>query len=232
MRKEEQLTNFLGKETAFDGKLKFQGNIEITGRVTGEISGEGSLIVGEGGYIEASVHTVSVFAGGEMRSDIIADRMVKIHSSGRIFGNIQAPAVIIDEGGIFEGHGVINKPEDAGLKISSDSEPDKPDSEPVPPIGIIRGVVTGKPKSDRDMIHNVFNEMDVDKKSVPVKYAKITVTCKGVDKKTTRTDAKGYYEFTGLADGEWKVKFKAKGYEKEESVIKITGGGVYEENFE
>ena len=51
-------------------------------------------------------------------------------------------------------------------------------------------------------------------------------------KKTVRTDASGYYKFTDLEDGEWKLKLKAKGYEKEESVVKISGGGVYEENFE
>lgn len=231
-KKEEQLTNFLGKEASFDGQLTFQGTIEITGHVKGQISGKGSLIVGEGGRIEASVHVDSVFTNGEMRADIIADRMVKIHSSGKVFGNIQAPAVIIDEGGIFEGHGVINHPKDTDPKKSFLSGADKPMSEPAPPLGIIRGVVTGKPNSDRDKIHNVFNEMEIGKKTVPVKYAKITASCKGLDKRTTRTDAKGYYEFKDLEDGEWKVKFKAKGYEKEESVIKISGGGVYEENFE
>ena len=232
MKKEGQITTFLGKDAALDGKLKFHGTIEIAGHFKGEISSKGSLIVGEGGMVEASVHTASVFTSGEIHGDIIAEQMVKIHTTGKIFGSIKAPAMVIDEGGIFEGHRLIHQANETDLKLSAVTGPDMHYSDPSPSLGTIHGVVTGEPHQAHGTINDVFADMERGEKAVPIKYAKITATCRGVVKKTTRTDASGYYKFTDLEDGEWKLKFKAKGYEKEESMVKISGGGEYEENFE
>ena len=40
MRKEEQIPNFLGKDAAFDDKLKFQETIKTASHFKGEISGK------------------------------------------------------------------------------------------------------------------------------------------------------------------------------------------------
>jgi hypothetical protein len=66
----------------------------------------------------------------------------------------------------------------------------------------------------------------------PIKDAKVSAKCKGFAEKNTRTDDSGYYELTDLEDGRWKLKVKTKGLELVKGTVEISGGGVYEQNFE
>ena len=103
--KDQTINAFLGKDTAFEGKLNFNGTVRIDGHFKGEItSAEGNLIVGEFGMIDADIHISHIFISGEIRGNIIADHKIEIHPSGKIFGNIQTPVLSLQEGGILEGN--------------------------------------------------------------------------------------------------------------------------------
>ncbi len=103
MKKRDEINAFLGKNTEFEGKLTFSGSVRIDGKFNGEIFTEGTLIVGETAIIESNVHVSHVLISGEIRGNIIAEKRIEIHAPGKVFGNIQAPVVVIDEGVIFEG---------------------------------------------------------------------------------------------------------------------------------
>lgn len=102
--------------------------------------------------------------------------------------------------------------------------------EPYRPLGKIYGTVVDHPRPN-GFVNEIIEARGKDRKGLPVKNATVTVVCKGLGKKKTRTDNSGYYEFTGLADGVWTIKMKAKGYEAEEAKVEISSGGEYEENF-
>lgn len=113
MKKRDEINAFLGKNTAFEGKLTFSGAVRIDGKFNGEIFTEGTLIVGETAVIESNVHVSHVLISGEIRGNIIAEKRIEIHAPGKVFGNIQAPAIVIDEGVIFEGNCRMKKAEEA-----------------------------------------------------------------------------------------------------------------------
>ncbi len=215
MKKREQVVTFLGKGTEFEGKLTFDGTIRIDGNFKGEISSNGNLIVGEKGMIEADMHVAYIVISGEVHGNIIADQKVEIRAPGRVFGDIQAPTVVIDEGVIFEGKTKMYQAKvvDVVDKENPESEgPDEETNESPSTLGTIYGKVidryTGKPVNSAE------------------------VRCKGDGKKSTNTDASGYYELSNLKDGKWKVEIKAKGYKKDKAIVEISGGGKYEQNFE
>ena len=104
MKKRDEINAFLGKDTEFEGKLSFKGAVRIDGHFTGEIFTEGTLIVGEMAVIESNIHVSHIIISGEIRGNIIADNRIEIHAPGKVFGNIQAPTVVIEEGVIFEGN--------------------------------------------------------------------------------------------------------------------------------
>ena len=104
MKKRDEINAFLGKDTEFEGKLSFKGAVRIDGHFTGEIFTEGVLIVGELAVIESNIHVSHIIISGEIRGNIIADNRIEIHAPGKVFGNIQAPTVVIEEGVIFEGN--------------------------------------------------------------------------------------------------------------------------------
>jgi cytoskeletal protein CcmA (bactofilin family) len=100
----DQINAFLGKDTEFQGKLSFTGAVRIDGRFKGEIFTEGTLILGEAAVVESDIEASHIIISGEVRGNILAKSRIEIHAPGRVFGNIQAPVVTIDEGVVFEGN--------------------------------------------------------------------------------------------------------------------------------
>ena len=99
----EQINGFLSKDTEFEGKLSFSGEVRIDGRYSGEIMAEGILVIGESAYLEADVRASRLVISGEVHGNITADKKIEINSQGKVLGNISAPIITIEEGGIFEG---------------------------------------------------------------------------------------------------------------------------------
>lgn len=99
-----QMNAFLGKDTVFEGKLSFTGSVRLDGDFKGEVLTEGTLVIGDSANIEADIHVSHIIISGEIRGNIIASDRIEIKSPGKVFGNIQAPTVIIEEGVIFEGN--------------------------------------------------------------------------------------------------------------------------------
>lgn len=100
----DQINAFLGKNTEFEGKLSFAGAIRIDGRFKGEIFTEGTLIVGETAVIFSDIRAAHIIISGEVRGNIAAKKRIEIHTPGKVFGNIQAPIVTMDEGVVFDGN--------------------------------------------------------------------------------------------------------------------------------
>lgn len=122
MKNKDEINAFLGKDTEFEGKLSFKGAVRIDGHFKGEIYTEGTLIVGESAIINSDIHVSHIIISGEITGNIMADNRIEIHAPGKVFGNIQAPAVIIEEGVIFEGNcrmQKIDKDKDKKLAVVS-----------------------------------------------------------------------------------------------------------------
>ena len=149
---------------------------------------------------------------GEVHGNITAEKRIDLHASGKVFGNIQSPTVVIDEGGILEGSTRMYQARGAAEGETAIVGSDEYHGGPPPNLtaiyGVIRDQSTGKP------IKNV------------------RIMCKGDGKSKTETNASGYYELINLKEGTWKVKVEAQGYNKEKSEVIISGLGTYEQNFD
>jgi cytoskeletal protein CcmA (bactofilin family) len=210
MSKMDKAITFLGKDTEWDGKLRFDGTIRIDGHFKGEISSTGNLIVGEEGVVEADIRVSYIVNSGEIHGNLISDQRVDIHAPGKVFGSIQAPSVVIDKGVIFEGTTRMYQAKDANQRRSDVVEVDEHIGAPPPNLTAICGIVTNQDTGE------------------PIKNAKIS--CKGAGKSAINTNASGYYELINLRDGKWKLQVEAKGYKRGSANVVISGGGTYEQN--
>ena len=57
----------------------------------------------EKGVVKATVQVGVVEVSGIVEGTITAKNSVKIHSTGRVYGDIYTPALIIDHGAVFDG---------------------------------------------------------------------------------------------------------------------------------
>jgi len=206
MKKHDEVTAFLGKGTEFEGKLTFHGSTRIDGHFKGEISTDGNLIISEQGLVEANIHASHIVISGEVHGNITADQRVDIHAPAKVFGDIKAPSVVIDEGVIFEGRTRMYRP--PKVEETESSVPGLAESQSF--LSTLSGTVTDQATGD------------------PIPHAKIK--CKGDSKKHAEADTSGYYEFSGLKDGTWDLKIKAKGYHKGKAQMEIAGPGTFAEN--
>lgn len=99
----------LGKGSEFEGKLRFEGTVRIDGKFRGEVHSEGTIIVGESAAIEGDLEVNSAIVSGEIRGNINAKTRVEMQAPAKLFGNIQTPVLVIQEGVIFEGHCQMTK---------------------------------------------------------------------------------------------------------------------------
>ena len=99
----EKTSSYLGKDTVLEGNLIFKGTFNLDCNFKGDISAPGTLIVGENGKIDSNIHVGSIISEGEIHGNIIAEERVEI-LSGKVYGDIWAPVVVIKKGAIFEGN--------------------------------------------------------------------------------------------------------------------------------
>jgi cytoskeletal protein CcmA (bactofilin family) len=100
----DDINAFLGKGTEFQGQLRFDGTVRIDGVFQGEIQATGTLMVGEGGRLEAEVRCGTLIIHGEVAGNVQASHRVEALAPARIMGNIQTPVLVINEGVVFEGN--------------------------------------------------------------------------------------------------------------------------------
>jgi len=114
----EKISNYLGKDTVLEGRLVFEGRFNLDCNFMGDISAPGTLIVGENGKIDSNIHVASIISEGEIHGNIIAEERVEI-LSGKVYGDIWAPVVVVKKGAIFEGNCLTNE-----VKVTRAGKPD------------------------------------------------------------------------------------------------------------
>jgi cytoskeletal protein CcmA (bactofilin family) len=131
--REGVVSGFVGGGTVVSGDAEFKGMLRIDGRFTGRVRSEkGSLIVSAGGVVEADIAVASAKINCTVNGDIVATERIELGRSARVNGNIQTPALVIEDGAIFEGSCRMRKAEPAPAKTTKPEESRAPSAAPQP----------------------------------------------------------------------------------------------------
>jgi cytoskeletal protein CcmA (bactofilin family) len=102
--KEGTLTGFVGNGTNMTGEANFKGMLRVDGHLSGRVtSQDGTLIVSTGGQVDANVEVSVAQIYGTVNGDVIASKRIELGRVAKVTGNIQTPALVIEQGAIFEG---------------------------------------------------------------------------------------------------------------------------------
>jgi cytoskeletal protein CcmA (bactofilin family) len=96
-------SGFLDKAVRFDGTIEVPGTFRLEAEVKGTIISSGSLTLGEGARVEGQIEGNHVMVCGRFDGVIFAKGRVEILPNGIVTGEIHAPCVVIEAGGIFDG---------------------------------------------------------------------------------------------------------------------------------
>lgn len=102
--KEGTLTGFVGNGTTLTGEANFKGMLRVDGGLSGRVSSQdGTLIVSTNGRVDANVEVAIAQIFGTVNGDIVASKRIEMGRVAKVTGNIQTPALVIEQGAIFEG---------------------------------------------------------------------------------------------------------------------------------
>ena len=104
-----ELNGFLDRGSSFKGEMEFEDTMRIDGRFNGRISSKNELIVGDAAHIEGDIHVGRIAISGTIIGKIVAAQRVEIHRNGKVYGDIDTPALIIEEGALFQGSCVMGE---------------------------------------------------------------------------------------------------------------------------
>ena len=127
------VSGFIGVGTVVSGEADFKGMLRIDGHFTGRIRSEkGSLIVSAGGKVDANVEVAEAKINGTLNGDIVAGQRIELGRSARVHGNIQTPALVIEEGAVFEGSCRMQQKKAEAVKATK-AEEHRPAAAPAQP---------------------------------------------------------------------------------------------------
>lgn len=106
MQKNENIgkvNGFIDRDTEMTGDIKFNDSFRIDGTFKGKILSGNTLIIGEGGNVEADVDVANISVNGVVKGTLKASERIEIYSLGRVSGEIITPKLIVEDGAFFQG---------------------------------------------------------------------------------------------------------------------------------
>jgi len=101
--KASDIGTLVGPDLILSGELVSEENIRVQGRVEGNISTSGSLLVDPTGFVKGDITAENVVVEGGVEGTVIAAMKFELKPSGRMQGDIRASVVSIAEDSFLRG---------------------------------------------------------------------------------------------------------------------------------
>lgn len=97
-------TTVIGRASFVRGRVNGSGDLEIAGRVEGDITITGEVTVESGGLVAANISARRIVVRGAVKGDLVAEDALHLESGARVVGDLRAPRIAIAPGGLVRGH--------------------------------------------------------------------------------------------------------------------------------
>ena len=95
----------IGKSVVFKGDLSGDEDLEIEGRIEGQIQlPNHQLTIGAHGRVKAQIEAKTVVVVGHVSGNVTATERCEVQASGVVDGDIRAPRLLIQEGAVVNGN--------------------------------------------------------------------------------------------------------------------------------
>jgi cytoskeletal protein CcmA (bactofilin family) len=126
----QMLGILFGPDSNVDGRLQFDGAVEIEGTYKGAIKTSDVLKVGEQAVIEADITCGSAIVKGQITGNIVARDSVTLQQGARVKGDITSPTMSMERGATFDGLSrmgtVASEPQPSGKHKRNGRQPYTP----------------------------------------------------------------------------------------------------------
>jgi cytoskeletal protein CcmA (bactofilin family) len=107
----DQVNGLLDKGCSFEGKLTFDGTVQINGNFQGEAYSDGTLIVGNDAHVEGNIFVDTLIVYGSVQGSIEAKSRLEMHVPAVIVADVKTKVLSVEDGVIFQGKCQMDRPE-------------------------------------------------------------------------------------------------------------------------
>jgi cytoskeletal protein CcmA (bactofilin family) len=99
----------IGPSLTITGDITSQEDVTIQGKLHGKISVQGaSLLIADGASVQAEAQVSRVIINGTYAGDVTATERVELTKTANVSGTLMAPAIVIQDGAVFNGMIEVN----------------------------------------------------------------------------------------------------------------------------
>lgn len=117
---EPHTNTVIAKDLAVTGTLRGEGVVQIEGRVEGEVSLKGYVIVASTGVIKGPIEAEVIRIAGSVEGNITAHDHLRLEKTGSVAGDVTTVSFIIEEGGRLNGRTTMVKEAQAAAGLGQD----------------------------------------------------------------------------------------------------------------
>ena len=130
-KRPDRVNGLLDKGCSFEGKLTFDGTVQINGDFSGEIYSDGILEIGTDATVNAKVFVDTAIINGKFEGEIEAKNKIELHVPAVVTANIKTKTLSIEDGVQFHGTCQMDRKEikltDRRTLVESDMDEDSDD---------------------------------------------------------------------------------------------------------
>ncbi len=95
--------SIISASTIIRGNISGDGSLEILGKVRGDVTVSGDLVLGSDAAVQGNVEGRNVVIAGSVLGDVVGVESLAVQETGRIVGDLRAPTLGLQEGALVRG---------------------------------------------------------------------------------------------------------------------------------
>ena len=109
----------ISKGVKIEGKLSCSGNIRLDGEVQGDISSQGTVIVGENGRVNGQINAGNITIGGKVTGTVRAKEKTVLEAKANLKGDLITKLLSVEAGAIFNGNSKMGDSGNLGVSTET-----------------------------------------------------------------------------------------------------------------
>ncbi len=99
----------IGAGAKLEGTVVSAGSLRVDGQVKGQINADGDVMLAAQSQVEADIKAQNVSVAGRFKGNIVVKGRAELSRGGRVDGTITSQALVIEEGGTFQGQSIMDQ---------------------------------------------------------------------------------------------------------------------------
>lgn len=95
------ISTLIGEGCHIQGNIRAKNSIKIDGHIQGNLTIEGSVIIGEKSHVQGDIQCADLVVFGRLDGNV-AVRQLQLKQTAQIYGNIEAQILQVEPGAVYQ----------------------------------------------------------------------------------------------------------------------------------